>query len=242
MSRCCSVSFSISLLGIFSFLAQLNAGQHTFDQKDSIPLPDIVESNPNSSVIDTYSYFCHDYNTTEIFNDFVQCDPQMRKVVVPPLYCLTYSEEMSMFLAGNCPFLPNAKEIKSVYLPENITNVATFNEEVMCHALNRKGVSCGKCNDNSAVAVNSYSSECMNIEKCHNYNWIYLLLADLVPVTLLFLIVILFDINITSGYANTYILFSQIMSLPISYRISASVCNTKLFTCKPYYSYIGIIL
>ena len=213
MSRCCSVSFSISLLGIF---AQLSAGVHTLDQKGSIPLPDVVELNPNSSVIDTYSYFCHDYNTTQVFNGFVQCDPQMRKVVVPPLYCLTYNEEMSMFLAGSCPFLPNTKEIKSVYLPENITNVATFNEEVMCHALNRKGVSCGKCNDHSAVAVNSYSSECMNIEKCHNYNWIYLLLADLVPVTLLFLIVILFDFNITSGYANSYILFSQLMSLPIN--------------------------
>ena len=107
----------------------------------------------------------------------------------------------------------NTKEIKSVYLPENIANVVTFNEEVMCHALNRKGVSCGKCNDHSAVAINSYSFECMNIEKCHNYNWIFVLLADLVPVTLLFLIVILFNINITSGYANIYILFSQIVSL-----------------------------
>ena len=216
MSRCCSVSFSISLLGIFSILAQLNAGQHTFDQKGSIPLPDIVEFKPNSSVIDTYSYFCHDYNTTQVFAGFVQCDPQMQKVVVPPFYCLTYSEEMSMFLAGSCPFLPNTKEIKSVYLPENFTNVAMFNEEVMCQDLKRKGVSCGKCNECSAVAINSYSLECMNIEKCHNYNLIFVLLADLVPVTLLFLIVVLFDINITSGYANMYILFSQIASLQIN--------------------------
>ena len=91
----------------------------------------------------------------------------------------------------------------------------------MCQDLNRKGVSCGKCNDHSAVAVNSYSLECMNIEKCHNYNLIFVLLADLVPVTLLFLIVILFDINITSGYANTYILFSQIASLQINVLIIA---------------------
>ena len=221
MSRCYSVSFSISLLGIFSFLAQLNAGQHTFDQKDSIPLPDIVEFKPNSSAIDAYSYFCHDYNTTQVFEGFVQCHPQMQKVVVPPFYCLTYNEEMSMFLAGTCPFLPNTKEIKSVYLPDNFTNVATFNEEVMCQDLNRKVVSCGKCNDHSAVAINSYSSECMNIEKCHNYNLIFVLLADLVPVTLLFLIVILFDINITSGYANMYILFSQIVSLQINVLIIA---------------------
>ena len=216
MSRCYSVSFSISLLGIFSFLAQLNAGQHTFDQKDSIPLPDIVEFKPNSSAIDAYSYFCHDYNTTQVFEGFVQCHPQMQKVVVPPFYCLTYNEEMSMFLAGNCPFLPNTKKINNTCLPENITNLMTFNEEIMCQDLKRKGVSCGKCNDHSAVAINSYSLECMNIEKCHNYNLIFVLLADLVPVTLLFLIVILFDINITSGYANTYILFSQIASLQIN--------------------------
>ena len=210
MSGCC---FSISILSIFSFVAQLNAGGHTLEPKS---LSGVVELNPNSSVIDTYSYFCHDYNTTQVFNGFVQCDPQIRKVVVPPLYCLTYNEEMSMFLAGNCPFLRNSKQNKSNYLPENITNLTNFNEQVMCQDLNRKGVSCGKCNDHSAVAINSYSLECMSIEKCHNYNWIFVLLADLVPVTLLFLIVILFDINITSGYANIYILFSQIASLQIN--------------------------
>ena len=52
--------------------------------------------------------------------------------------------------------------------------------------------------------------------ECHNYNWIFFLLANLVPVTLLFLIVILFDVNITAGYANMYILFSQIVSLQIN--------------------------
>ena len=201
---------------IFSFLAHLSAGQHIFDRKNFIPLPDIVELNPNSSVIDTYSHFCHDYNTTQVFAGFVQCDPQTRKVVVPPLYCLTYNEKMSMFLAGTCPFLPNTKKINNKCLPEKITNLTTFNEEVMCQDLNRKGVSCGKCNDHSAVTLNSYSLECMNIEKCDNNNWTFVLLANLVPVTLLFLMVILFDINITSGYANTYILFSQMVSLQIN--------------------------
>ena len=147
-----------------------------------IPFTGILELMPNSSLNDTYDYFCDD--TTEIFNGFVQCNPKMRKVIVPPLYCLTYNEEMNVFLAGSCPFLPNTKENNNLYLPKNITNLMIFNEKSMCQYLNRKGVSCGKCNDHSAVAINSYSLECMNIEKCHNYNWIYLLLGDVVPVTL----------------------------------------------------------
>ena len=214
MSACCSASISISLLSILLFVAQISFGESgcTPDQNCSIPFTDILDLIPNSSLNDTYEYFCN--GTTAIFNGFVQCNLQMKKVVVPPLYCLTYNDEMSVFLAGSCPFLPNTKKINNPYLPKNITNLMTFNEEIMCRDLNRKGVSCGKCNDSSAVAINSYSFECMNIEKCHNYNWTYLLLGDLVPVTLLFLIVILFDINITSGYANSYILFSQIASLP----------------------------
>ena len=203
---------------IWSIFTQLGANGETPDQIGSIPYTGVIQLHPNSSVNDTYGYFCND-NITLIFNDLVECRPRDREVVVRMFFCLTYNEDKGIFLVGRCPFLSTAKGIKNIngfHLPKTITSLTRFNEDVMCQDLNRKGVSCGKCNDHSAVAINSYSFECMNIEKCHNYNWIYLLLADLVPVALLFLIVILFDINITSGYANSYILFSQIVSLQVS--------------------------
>ena len=110
MSACCSVSISIPLLSILLFVAQISASVSgsTEDQNGSIPFTDIPELMPNSSLNDTYEYFCN--GATEIFNGFVQCNPKMQKVVVPPLYCLTYNEEMSMFLAGSCLFLPNTKK------------------------------------------------------------------------------------------------------------------------------------
>ena len=40
-----------------------------------------------------------------------------------------------------------------------------------------------------------------------------MLLADLGPVTILFIIIVVFHIRFTSGYANTYIFFAQMVSM-----------------------------
>ena len=49
--------------------------------------------------------------------------------------------------------------------------------------------------------------------RIHVYNCLIYTLADLLPVY--FIPVILFDFKVTSGHANTFVLFAQIMFLQI---------------------------
>ena len=57
---------------------------------------------------------------------------------------------------------------------------------------------------------------CMDAQYCHWYNWLILLIVDLGPVTVFFIVIIVFHISITSGYANSYILYAQLVSVQIS--------------------------
>ena len=183
-------------------------------------------SNKNLSV-SSYNYFCN--GSSHVFKNLVRCHKMIQSVSVHPLYCLTYWSnqkkelyEGNNFTVGVCPFktIYNLEE-NEFKLPKtiNLQHLSHFNEDHMCLKLNRTGVSCGACNNRSAASLNSFSFDCLPIDRCHDYSWAYLLLADLVPVTILFAIVVMFDINIISGYANTYVLFCQVICIHTNFML-----------------------
>ena len=178
------------------------------------------EYHPNET-IDVYDYFCKGY-TASVFDYFIKCVSATNDVVVFPTFCLAgYPPPLNgtslPLYAGKCPSIFISSDNNSLgwfFLPKTIsTNLSTFNEEVMCKGINRTGVLCGKCDDLFRVSLNSLSFECISDEHCHDYNWLYFIMAHIVPVTVLFLLVVFYDIKLTSGYAYSYILISQIVSL-----------------------------
>ena len=94
--------------------------------------------------------------------------------------------------------------------------MSNFNTDVMCRPMNRTGRNCGHCNNATAVAINSYFLQCVPREECHWSNWFLVLLADLGPVTILFIIIVVFHIRFTSGYANLYILYAQLITMQLN--------------------------
>ena len=184
-------------------------------------IPSLVLASTSLNCNDTYHCICGNGDDEEPFHKFVHCDTENRIVLVDILMCITYENKLDMFVVGNCPFssrmlstadgryvLPN--EFSAAISPTN------FNTDVMCRPTNRTGCNCGKCNNATAVAINSYFLRCVPREECHWSNWFLVLLADLGPVTVLFIIVVVFHIRFTSGYANTYIFFAQMVSMQIN--------------------------
>ena len=107
----------------------------------------------------------------------------------PPQYC--FSNEM-------------------LVLPNNSDQL----ENQICGAkYHRNGPLCGHCIDNYSVAVNSPYYECVN---CTGENVILnrvkYVAAVYIPLTLLFSLIIIFNIRLTSAAANAFILFSQVIS------------------------------
>ncbi len=178
-----------------------------------------IKALSSNEPIDVYSFLCGNGVKDGVFDSFISCDHSTKSVVVLPSYCITYystrGHESIQLFGGRCTFMyliNSTNEEFGFLLPEKVTKVSTFNEEVMCKEIHRSGTLCSECNNETGVALNSVYFNCLPIDNCHGYYWINFLAAHLAPVTALFFIVLLFDIQLTSGYAFAFILIAQLLS------------------------------
>ncbi len=83
----------------------------------------------------------------------------------------------------------------------------------LCRPSHRKGTLCGKCMSGYGPAINSHIFKCIPCPHGkQTYSWILFLLTEMLPQTVLFAILVLFNISLTSGPANAFILFAQAIS------------------------------
>ena len=111
----------------------------------------------------------------------------------PPQYCLT------------------ERHHKFLRLPQDFSQL----DEHICGGQKRTGVLCGECVTGHGPAINSLSKR-FDCVPCKNVNLpaqiSYYVLLEYVPLFLLFLAIIVFNIKLTTGPANAFILFSQVIS------------------------------
>lgn len=81
----------------------------------------------------------------------------------------------------------------------------------LCGSRHRTGVLCGKCKKNMAVYYHSNEYNCGNCEHSQ-YGILFYVISELVPLTLLFLLIIVFGVSFTSGFANSFIFFAQVLN------------------------------
>ena len=117
----------------------------------------------------------------------------------------------SDYVIHSCPFhYCKARSLTYTPLSYNLS------DSDMC-ASNRMGVLCGECEAGYGPAVNSPNYECV---LCNNTN-IYANILQYgtsvyIPLVILFVSLILFDIRLTSGPANAFILYSQVITTTFS--------------------------
>ena len=77
----------------------------------------------------------------------------------------------------------------------------------------RTGIVCGKCRDGYTVHFHSPDFVCKPAEPVGcKLGWLFYILSELVPVTVVFITVLVLNISFTSGYVNGFILFSQLLA------------------------------
>ena len=76
----------------------------------------------------------------------------------------------------------------------------------------RTGIACGRCRETYTVHFHSPGFLCKSTLFGCKLGWLFYILSELAPVTLVFIIVLVFNINFTSGTVNGFILFSQLLS------------------------------
>ena len=88
--------------------------------------------------------------------------------------------------------------------------------DYMCRLMNRKGPLCSKCIDGFGPALTSTGFTCSS---CTNawYGVPLFLLVEFVPITVLYFIILTFQINITSAPMTCFILYSHILFFELRY-------------------------
>ena len=115
------------------------------------------------------------------------------------------------FRTSHCPrgYCTNNLGKREIILPPG-TSVEEINS-VICHE-NRTGVICGECKENTSVYCHAPGTlDCRSDEDCY-LGPLWLLLSEILPVTILFLVIILCDIQLTTGALNGFLLYMQIFS------------------------------
>ena len=95
-----------------------------------------------------------------------------------------------------------------VLLP-NVTSCEQLSEFVCSEG--RSGILCGACSN--SVYYHSSSKKCVEDSGSCKFGILFFILSDLMPVTIVFFIVLFFNISFTSGAMNGFILFAQVVDL-----------------------------
>ena len=125
--------------------------------------------------------------------------------------CTTIDANLTMRYIGYCPYY--FKFNSHLYsdhhtLILNVKSCSVLND-AMCGQLNRDGLLCSKCKDGYGPALYSKSWKC---EKCNNrpyLMWFLYLLLEFTPLTVFFIIVIIFNVRATSPPFTAYVFYCQ---------------------------------
>ena len=115
------------------------------------------------------------------------------------------------FATGNCDyricsFKGNGSHNGYYVLPTNTNSL----EKLVCGDY-RRGILCGKCIDNYTVYYHSPYYSCKEETSLCTYGIVFYILSELLPVTVLFLIILIFNIHLTSGALYSFIFYAQVL-------------------------------
>ena len=78
-----------------------------------------------------------------------------------------------------------------------------------CGPQHRNGVLCAQCENGYCPAINSWAFDCVYADNKQKYGLLIYILTELFPLTIIFILLLLLNIRLTSGPANAFIFFSQ---------------------------------
>ena len=159
----------------------------------------------------------HNYKSEPLLENAIKCDQDVCRTFLVFGHCMTYDETSNATVVGSCPYgeywhLDKDAQL-ALMLPARLADLNNF----MCEEpLNRRGQLCAKCINNSGPGVFSLDYRCISCSKPYS-GWALYIFMELFPLTIFFIIVLVFRISVTSGALSGFVLFSQMIVVALSY-------------------------
>ena len=150
---------------------------------------------------------------------YVSCSNISNQVAILRCHCMTYDSTIDVVL-GSCPYGCGYFNDSSSWSGGEIYHLLPLNttdlNHGMCGRLNRDYRLCSRCIEGFSPLVYSYDLHCV---KCNDkYNWLKYVAIAYIPLTVFYLIVILFRINATEPYLYGFITLNQGLASPTNLR------------------------
>ena len=133
--------------------------------------------------------------------------------------CMSYDHSNNTLWSGYCPYQQSISGNISFDAHEFKLFVSVMYSghelnEAMCGHLNREGLLCGKCKPGYGTAVYSKGFKCVKCNGDHHMMWMWVLylVLEVVPLTALYLAIIIFNIRATSPPFTSFLFHSQLFS------------------------------
>ena len=158
------------------------------------------------------------------YNNRVICDNENLRSAVLSCNCVTYDIKTKSTSVGSCYYnCAYDKQDAYTWLPQNPE--ALINGSV-CTRFNRTGLLCGDCEEEHSPLVLSYNLSCVRCPDGHK-NWWKFFVVGFLPLTFFYLIVILFNINVTSTRLHGVVWYSQVLSIPPMVRLILPIVSLR---------------
>lgn len=151
----------------------------------------------------------------EAYSGLFECDMDKFHSSLHPGYwtgLMTTHTNTQELVISTCPtcnynlIMARQSDPEFILLPQDYSKLS----ETLC-GQTRTGIACSVCQQNYTVHFHSPAFQCKPEGPfgC-DWGWVFYILSELVPVTLMFVIVMGFNISFTSGTVNGFILFIQL--------------------------------
>lgn len=129
--------------------------------------------------------------------------------------CMTYNASLNQTSVAACIYFQveghNVTNSRTIRLPDNVSELNDY----MCGPMNRKGRVCCECSDGFGISFTAYGYQCSNCTEV-TYGIPLLILIEIGPLTLFYLIVLFFRLHMTSAPMTCFILYCHCIMYYVS--------------------------
>lgn len=152
---------------------------------------------------------CAATSNSKLYDAIAYCNDSEYQANMKTGYWLGYMQDSGKeknLLSGICLIGCVRKRLSLLKLPNNTDRREL--DSLLCG--NRTGILCGICRDNLSSYYHSppINVRCGLSDKC-SIGWLIYLVSEILPITIFFLVTLLFDINFTNGWLNGLIFYFQ---------------------------------